>query len=310
MKSGAIHHFPPTVFRQGKKVLWNRIERKPLANRPEERVRLRYIDYLTLECGWPASRIAAESAIAVHNRESSLRADLICYDRQLTPSMLVECKAESITLNHKSADQIALYNHSVQADAICITNGVVDLWYGQKNRQISSLEESPLEHVTTPEKLRREDNYWQQRGFAGSKPVTTAGNWEVEILCRFWSDELPWDTHYLDIRHEMPGFSFENYYRLANVGEQLRIAMSFSAGSDGDTYFTAICNEAGSNRALLISNLNRAAAKNRKNSTIMNASGSYEIDIREKIPFDFNRISTGMIENLSGFLEALFLRWL
>ncbi len=310
MKSGAIHHFPPTVFRKGKKVLWNRIERKPLANRPEERVRLRYIDYLTLECGWPATRIAAESAITVQNRDSRLRADLICYDKQLNPSILVECKAESITLNHKAADQIALYNHSIQADTICITNGVVDLWYGQNNGQLSGLKKLPLDHVTTPDKLRRQGDYWQKRGFAGSKPVTVSDGWETEMLCRFWSDELPWNSRYLEIRHEMPELSFENYYRLANVGESLRIAMSFSAGSDGNTYFTAICNEAGSNRALLITNLNRAAANDKQNSTIMAGSGSYEVDIRQEIPFDYQEIHTGVIEKLPDFLEPLFRRWL
>ncbi|MEX1063468.1 MAG: type I restriction enzyme HsdR N-terminal domain-containing protein, partial [Balneolaceae bacterium] len=173
MKSGAAHHFPPLVFRNGKKILWNRIEKKPLANRPEERVRLRFIDYLTLECGWPSSRIGSEQTIAGRDGTPRLRADLICFDRSFKPSLLIECKAESIPLNQKTAEQIALYNRHVHAPHLCITNGINDFWFETGNRGVRTLARPPLE--TGAAKPAAGLDYWVARGFAGRNALKHNG---------------------------------------------------------------------------------------------------------------------------------------
>jgi hypothetical protein len=308
MKSGASYHFPPVVYREGKKVLWNRLERKPLANRPEERVRLRYIDYLTLQCGWPSTRISVESAVTVRNRDSILRADLICHDKQLLPSILIECKAESVPLNQKVAEQIALYNRSVSARILCITNGVEDLWFELKSREPVPLSESPLGRTTELQTIQQNREYWSKRGFAGKKTLVQPSEGITSVLQTFWSDELPWKTRYLNIHQDTPEVKFNHYYRTAETSDRVRIAMSFNAGLDGNTYLTAIFNEDGTNRGLLITNLNLLALKHDLNSTIITGNREIPFDLRKVIPLNMEENNRNIIENLPGFLETMFLK--
>lgn len=308
MRSGALDHFPPIVISQGKKNLWNRLERKSLANRPEERVRLRYIDYLTLQCNWPSTRISVESAISVQNQDSILRADLICYDKQLVPSILIECKAESVPLNLKTAEQVAMYNRTVEARTLCITNGVEDLWFELKEQKIIPLSRSPLDHSSDPETIRSERNYWHHRAFVGKKPVAQPVDRSKDILCAFWSKKLPWETRFLNIHQSLPEVHFNHYYRLADIRDRVRIAMSFTAGIDDNTYLTAIYNEDGTNKALMIANLNELSNNHKMNSTIITGNHKIRFDLRKIVPLNFYEHNQNIIENLPDFLETMFLQ--
>jgi hypothetical protein len=308
MKSGARNHFPPTVYQNRKRVLWNRIERKPLVNRPEERVRLRYIDFLTLECGWSASRIASESAISVYNRDSQLRADLICYDKQMKPSILIECKSESISLSHKAAAQAALYNSELQAELICITNGIDDLWFKNENTRVQPLDQPPLKLVQTVSSIRKNPEYWEKRGFLGSNIGDQIKEDLAELLRVFWSGDFGWETRYLQIQHTIPEFSFEQYYRVIDLDSNTRIAMSFIAGREQNSHFVAIFNQDGNNRALLISDLNKTLSGHQANSHLITNSGSQPFDLRRIIPFRFPHFKSGHIANIPGFLNSFFLK--
>lgn len=306
MISGTINHFPPLVFNLGKKALWNRIEKKPLSNRPEERVRLRYIDYLTLECEWPATRIATELSVENPVSNSSLRADIICFGKTFDPEILIECKAESVALNQKSALQIATYNRTVQAKLLCITNGVEDFWYEVDKGKIDVLQHSPVQTVNPHDTLRKDRSYWLKRGFTGNREFAGNSDWIVETLCSFWSDQFPYKSAYLDIHHQIPELQFDHYYKLADTGNETRIAISFLSSQNGDTFMTAIYNQDGQNRALLISNLNKTAGGVSDNSSMISGNGRTSFDIRKNIPFNFRKRSPEVIDNLPGFLESLF----
>src|SRR5699024_1440801 len=106
-ESIAAFIYPEVVWRGRKKMLWNPIHRKPLRNRPEERVRLRIIEFLLL-AGWSRHRISTEEAIGKW-ADSSMRTDIICYSRQFAPRLLIECRAEHIPLSRETAEQIARY---------------------------------------------------------------------------------------------------------------------------------------------------------------------------------------------------------
>ena len=51
------------------------------------------------------------------------RFDLVCYDRQANPYLIVECKAPSVALSQVVFDQAFQYNLSIAARFIAITNG-------------------------------------------------------------------------------------------------------------------------------------------------------------------------------------------
>src|SRR5690625_7813436 len=96
MKSGAVTHFPQVVTRRGRKSLWNPVFRKPLVNRPEERVRLRIIDYLTYACGWLLSRISVALSLGLSHQAGQQRADILCYRREFQPRILIVSDVEAV----------------------------------------------------------------------------------------------------------------------------------------------------------------------------------------------------------------------
>lgn len=71
--------------------------------------------------GYPAQLIAVEKEIQVCGMKR--RFDLVCYDRQANPYLIVECKAPSVALSQVVFDQAFQYNLSIAARFIAITNG-------------------------------------------------------------------------------------------------------------------------------------------------------------------------------------------
>ena len=51
------------------------------------------------------------------------RFDVVCYDRQANPYLIVECKAPSVALSQVVFDQAFQYNLSIAARFVAITNG-------------------------------------------------------------------------------------------------------------------------------------------------------------------------------------------
>lgn len=292
MKSGAITHFPQVVTRRGRKALWNPVSRKPLVNRPEERVRLRFIDYLTYDCGWPLSRISVEQSLGRSHQAGQQRADIICYSREFQPRILVECKAEAVALDESAARQIASYNRQVEAPLICLTNGNRDLWYRLNHdgpRKLEPLTRPPSELTRggTSERWRRNLHYWHRRGFAGSTSLNAGPQWLTETLNHFWSDRQPGMTSYLAIDETLDGVDYSHYYKIAETDEESRIAISFMTHYAGHTCLTAILNRAGENRGVLTADLNRASESMDGNCTIMLPAHTHTTDLLKHLPIAF-----------------------
>lgn len=306
MDSPAAHHFPPIVFRQGKKYLWNRINRKPLENLPEERVRIRYIDYLVLESDWPHSRIASEVAIHPPEKKFPLRADLICYTKDLKPEILIECKAESITLNEITAIQAGRYNRSLNASFICITNGIHDFWYQMKSEIPKKLHDNPLKKKTGVKDLRQNMAYWQERGFSGKKASVSLQAWLSHILPDFFSTGKLWETRFLNIQQQLPNLQFSHYYRLAEIHDSRRLAMTFLRSANERSYLAAILNENGKNRGILLVNLDQLFDGVENNSRIITNDNQKNLDVRPLLPNDFDRPDPRGIKKMPKVLNHIF----
>ena len=95
---------------------------------PEEWVRQQLLHRLVEQLGYPASLIAVEVPLAIVNRQSSnrklYRADAVVYDRQMTPMMVIECKAETVLLTQKTLDQAITYNRKLNVPYLMLHNGV------------------------------------------------------------------------------------------------------------------------------------------------------------------------------------------
>ena len=109
------------VVRDGKRSIFDVIRRRYVALTPEEWVRQHFIHFLIESKGYPARLIAVEKEIQVCGMKR--RFDLVCYDRQAVPYLIVECKAPSVVLSQAVFDQAFQYNLSIAARFVAITNG-------------------------------------------------------------------------------------------------------------------------------------------------------------------------------------------
>jgi len=98
------------------------VRRKYVGLTPEEYVRQLMIRYLTDSCGYSINRIQVEREIIVNSK--SLRFDLAILDYKLQPYILIECKRHTEQISNRTFDQVSLYNQSLQADYLVITNGI------------------------------------------------------------------------------------------------------------------------------------------------------------------------------------------
>ena len=97
------------------------VRKKWIVLQPEEMVRQCVILWLTEDLAYPAGKIQVEKSFRHHSK--AYRFDLIVYDKQIAPWMLVECKAPEIPVNQQTFDQIARYNSAISAKFLLVSNG-------------------------------------------------------------------------------------------------------------------------------------------------------------------------------------------
>ena len=105
----------------GKPFIFDRIRKTWLSLTEEEWVRQNFVAYLVKELRYPEGLIALEKEILVNGLKK--RFDILIYDRQHQPWMLVECKAPAVALTEGVLQQALRYNISVPVEYIVITNG-------------------------------------------------------------------------------------------------------------------------------------------------------------------------------------------
>ena len=118
-------NYPAPDFRikkEGEKeFIFDSLRRKWLALTPEEWVRQNFVQYLLQEKKYPATLIALEKEIRLG--ELRKRFDILVYDKDHQPWMMIECKAAIIKLDEKVLEQILRYNISVPVSYLIVTNG-------------------------------------------------------------------------------------------------------------------------------------------------------------------------------------------
>lgn len=102
--------------------VWCEIRKKNLVLTPEEWVRQHLIHYLVYHKKFPKGLIASE--IEIRANKQKRRCDLVVFDSELKPRILIECKAPEINLNLKVVQQIIHYNNQLQVPVIAISNGL------------------------------------------------------------------------------------------------------------------------------------------------------------------------------------------
>jgi hypothetical protein len=102
--------------------IFDAIRKKYLVLTPEEWVRQNFLQYLVQDKKVPASLIAVEAGLKYNQRQK--RMDVLVYDKQGSPHLMVECKAPEVKITQDVFDQIARYNMVFKVKYLVVTNGM------------------------------------------------------------------------------------------------------------------------------------------------------------------------------------------
>lgn len=118
----------------GQVYVFDFIRKKWLILSPEEWVRQHVLNYLVTRKNIPASSISIEKELVLNDLRK--RYDIVVYTRELTPYLIVECKAPYIPLDKPVVEQALRYNLTIKAELLMITNGVSDLVFDSRNEVV------------------------------------------------------------------------------------------------------------------------------------------------------------------------------
>lgn len=140
-------NFPKFSFRfknkENKISIFDVIRKRFVILQPEEWVRQHCIHYLIDYKGYPKSLINIEKELIINSLRK--RYDIVVFNSDGSIHLMVECKAPSININQNVFDQIALYNLSLNATYLMISNGI-NHYYCQmdfKNEKYHFLKDIP-----------------------------------------------------------------------------------------------------------------------------------------------------------------------
>ncbi len=166
-------YYPEIRTDRGTVELWNPVLKRRYSPRPEERVRLCFIDMLLTENLFPSTRIGFEVPVDAMHADSATRADIVLYDEDFKPWMLVECKAPGVPVTEATAIQAAQYNRRLAAPWVVLTNGaqvlatfegkITPFPFGRTGR----IGDAPIHDAPL--------SYWLDRGFL--TPSTSTEEW-------------------------------------------------------------------------------------------------------------------------------------
>jgi type I site-specific restriction-modification system R (restriction) subunit len=145
----------PTYFfrikeEKGKKYIFDEIRRRFVVLTPEEWVRQHLVKFLITIKSYPQQLISVEKGFNQHRRKQ--RYDLLVYNRNGEPLMIVECKAPGVEINQNVFDQASRYNLKHKAAFILISNGMKHYCchINLESRQYKFLHEIPDYNTITP----------------------------------------------------------------------------------------------------------------------------------------------------------------
>ncbi|MGB5981018.1 MAG: type I restriction enzyme HsdR N-terminal domain-containing protein [Nonlabens sp.] len=117
---------PSATFRIKNKekgrVIFDPIRKKFVQLTPEEWVRQHIVNLLLSRKRIPKQLMNIEKELIVAGTKK--RYDIICYNKDGTIYLIVECKAPQISIDQNAFDQIARYNLVLDAEYLMVSNGL------------------------------------------------------------------------------------------------------------------------------------------------------------------------------------------
>ena len=134
--------YQPKIKNQlGKEYIYDEIRKQWIMLTPEEWVRQNFLQYLIQVKKYPATLIAVEKDLPLG--DLAKRFDVVVYDQNTQPWMIIECKEMAVTLNEQVLNQALRYNITLQVPHIVITNGTHCFGFSAKLGVLEELSNLP-----------------------------------------------------------------------------------------------------------------------------------------------------------------------
>jgi hypothetical protein len=110
---------------EGKVWIFDVIRKKFIILTPEEWVRQHFIHYLITGLKYPRALVKIEGGLTYNQLKK--RSDILVFDREGKPWMVIECKSPDLKLTQANLEQASAYNASLKAKYLTISNGMAHL---------------------------------------------------------------------------------------------------------------------------------------------------------------------------------------
>ena len=303
IRSHCTGHFPSVRFVDHERKLWQPVTNQLLADRPEERVRLRSIDYFEKRGVCPTSLIAVEKSGTLRGKLAKGRTDLLIYDRELKPLLLLEFKSPAVSIGVESAQQIARYNMDVGAPFLCLSNGLLDYWFEMKPDDCIPLSKIPPRFTGNSNWIPTLD-YWVSTGFVGT--ISSKAPHISHLVTAWFSGEAAQNVISLNpkLPHTLAGLT--HYYQVVeDLKTSHKIAFTLLSGDGTNTYLIAIKNVRGRNEAVLFLHLDPLYLGKDLRFRILKAQLDLEVNVDPSIQ-QYLLNAEDEYSTLPVYLDAMF----
>ncbi|MEO6253624.1 MAG: type I restriction enzyme HsdR N-terminal domain-containing protein [Ferruginibacter sp.] len=134
--------YQPKIKKEGlKEFIFDEVRKRWILLSPEEWVRQNFLQYLVRIKKYPASLIAVEKEIKLG--ELRKRFDIVVYDANTKPWMIVECKEMNVVLDKTVLDQVLRYNISLHVPYLVITNGSYCMALSLQDNMMTEIDNLP-----------------------------------------------------------------------------------------------------------------------------------------------------------------------
>lgn len=133
---------PKIQTKEGKETIFDVVRKKWVILTPEEWVRQNFIQYLIQTKNISATLISVEKEIKVG--ELKKRTDIVVYDQQTIPRVIIECKEMNVPLDEKVLQQALRYHITIPVPYIIITNGSYTYCFEKKGHEFIAINFFPV----------------------------------------------------------------------------------------------------------------------------------------------------------------------
>lgn len=121
--------------KDGRLFIFDEARKKFVTLTPEEWVRQHFLHFLLNEKKISLSLISMEYG-SKYNTTLDKRCDILVWNNDMKPLLMVECKAPHVLLCEKTAFQLGCYNSEMQVPHLAITNGISHFYFKKQEGEL------------------------------------------------------------------------------------------------------------------------------------------------------------------------------